>query len=210
MSCNDCATGSLGWDAFIPYIAPYVKGAPDVLMAHTARLAAIEFARDTGIITRDIFISTQAGVQDYPLEIDDCYSVVLIRAVCVDCKPLKIIRDSSCTSQCLRGYRYVAPRDLYIYPAPDSDGCDNIRVTATVIPGQDSCEVDPILYNEFAELIGEAAVARLLMMKMASWYDPKNAQIFLINAATATRKAKLSLVKGRSAEPQYMRGVRFV
>lgn len=208
--CNDCASGELDWSVFLPYIAPYVKGAPDTLMGHMARLAAIEFARDTGVVSRDVIIDAQAGVADYPLQVGDCYTVTGIKSVCVNGCPVKVVRDVNCNVSRLRGYRFVAPRDLYIYPAPmeDADGC--IVVTATVIPGQDSCTVDPILYHEFAELIGDGAVSRLLMTRSASWYDPQNAQVFLAKFLAASRKAKLSQVKQRSSEPQYMKGVRFV
>lgn len=210
MSCTPCQTGDLEWDAFIPYIAPYVKGAPDVLMAHNARLAAIEFARETGIVRRELVIDAQAGVADYPLELDDCYTVVAIKAVCIDCKPVHALRDQSCSPRCLRGYKFSAPRDLYLFPAPQEDGCGNISVTAIVIPGQDSCTVDPVLYNEFAELIGDSAASRLLMMKGASWYDQQLATTMLSKAMAAQRKAKLSVAKGRSTEPQFMRGSRFI
>lgn len=210
MSCNDCATGELGWDVFAPYIAPYVKGAPDVLMAHTARLAAIEFARETGVVRRDLHIDAQAGVADYPLDAGDCYTVTAIKAVCVDCKPVKVMRGAMCSPGCRTGYRFDAPRDLFLYPAPAQDGCENIRVTAVLIPGQDSCVVDPILYNEFAELIGDGAVSRLLMMKASSWYEPQAANTFLAKFLAAVRKAKLSLAKERSLEPQFMKGSRFI
>ena len=210
MSC-ECKEGELGWDVFIPYIAQYVKGAPDGLMAHSARLAAIEFAREANIIERDIYIDAQAGVADYPLETDDCYTVVSIKQVCVNGKPLNPVRDATCGGLCsLRGYRFKAPRDLYIYPAPRQDGDGCIKVTAVVIPGQDACVVDPILYNEFAEMIGDGAVSRILMTKGASWYEPRTADTFLIKFERAKRKAKLNQVKGRSSHPQYMKPVRFV
>lgn len=207
-ACN--GSGERDWSVFLPYIAPYVKGAPDVLMGHMARLAAIEFARDTGVITRDIIIDTQAGVSDYPLQADDDYTITGIKGVCVSGRPIKVVRDTACGVDRWRGYRFVAPRDLYIYPAPmeDAQGC--VVATVTLIPGQDSCYVDPILYHEFAELIGDGAVSRLLMTRSASWYDPQTSQLFLAKFLAAIRKAKLSQIKQRSAEPQYMKGVRFV
>lgn len=209
-SCSSCEAGELGWDVFVPYIAPYVKGAPDVLMAHTARLAAIEFAREVGVVKRELVIDAQAGVGDYPLHTDDCYTVASIKQVCCGGRPLKAIRDRSCCVGGMRGYVFSAPRDLYVYPAPMEDASQAIEVTAVVIPGQDSCTVDPILYHEFAELIGDGAVSRLLLTKGASWYDPQVASLFLSKFLSAQRKAKLLLMKGRSSEPQYMTGVRFV
>lgn len=210
MSCTDCQPGELGWDVFAPYIAPYVKGAPDALMAHTARLAAIEFARDTGVLTRELLLDAQCGVADYPLITDDCYTVTAIKGVCCGGQKLGVIREAVCRPGCQRGYRFVAPRDLYIYPAPSEDAAGAIVVTATVIPGQDSCVVDPLLYHEHAELIGDGAVSRLLMTRGASWYDPQHAATFLAKFLAAVRKAKLLQVKQRSSEPQFMKPVRFV
>lgn len=209
-ACNDCDAGSIDWYSFIPYIAPYVKGAPDDLMAHMARLAAIEFARESGTITQELWIDAQAGVSDYPLKADDCYTVTSIKAVCCGSIQLKPIRDASCNTKCLRGYRFDAPRDLYVYPPPQEDMCNAIKVSAVVIPGQDSCTVNPILYHEHAELIADGAVSRLLMTKGASWYDPQNAQAFTAKFLAAVRKAKIAKFKGRSSEPQFMKGVRFV
>lgn len=207
---NCSIKSTMGWDTFTPYIAPYVKGAPDVIMAHAARLAAIEFARSVNILSRVVYIDTQAGVADYPLEIDDGYTAVAVRSVCLSGRELPLADSMLCRARCQSGFTFSPELGLYINPAPSDDGKDCLVVTVTVVPGQDSCYVDPVLYNEFAEIIGDGAVSRLLLMNQASWYAPQLSREFLAKFVAAVKQAKIIQLKGRSSAPQFMKPMRFI
>lgn len=169
MTCTPCNMGEqVAWTEFVPYIALYVKGAPDATMIHAARLSAIELARTTKNLTREVVFDVQGNVPDYTIELPDDYTVGAIKLVCCGGRPVSVMPERGC---CERGYKFLPPSDIVISPVPQCDMPRFLYVTVHAVPGQDSCEIDRWYYEQFAELVADGAIYRLLLMKGASWYD---------------------------------------
>lgn len=165
------AVDQVHFDEFIPYIAVNVSGVPAQVMGHMARLSAIEFAQKTKAIRRTYIGNLQCGVRHYPLELDDCYSIVLVDQVCSCNQPLRRYDIDCCLGNAC-GYAFERPNELYIGRAPDQDQPDALELRLVVSPGQDSCHIDRWVYDQHAETIAQGALFRILSMASEEWFNP--------------------------------------
>jgi hypothetical protein len=213
MTCA-CATippsgGVTPLEDFLPYVVPYAVGVPDEVAAHAIRLAAIEWAQVTLSQRRVVTIDAQKGLHDYRIEIDDAYEAITVNSVCYRERLLTPLRREQCSPHAC-GYTYTKPDLLMIYPAADADGASCIKVELTVQMGQDTCFVDRVLYANHAEDLANGALARLLRMKGASWYDLSLAGVHVKAFRQAYSRAKARSARGDISAPLMMTAPRFI
>lgn len=211
-ACNRFAE-TVPLDDFLPYVLPQAPNAPAEMAAHYVRLAAIEFARETGVLRERVCVDAQAGVNDYCLEMDGCaLNIVSLENVCCGARPLTALRQLPCarSSSPQNSYYFGPPRDLLLWPAPSHDAPGAICADVVLAPGQDACELPRTLYDDFAEVLGDGAASKLLLVKGADWYDPSAAGIYLKRYLNGRRSAKVLASRGFVKQAQYMRAGRFV
>lgn len=111
------------WSEFSPYVLPYVSGAPDPLIAHHVRLAAIDFCRRTSCYQASLDPIASDGTVLVEIEADTGLQIIKIKAVAVNGKDyplvdsaggLKLARANSPQDFCFTQDNQI----LQVYPAP--------------------------------------------------------------------------------------------
>lgn len=167
MSCE------ISFDDFVPDISVRTDGIPENVAAHFARVAAIEFARDTHIIRRTIWVDVQEGQQAYPLCVEDDYRILAISQVVLNGCELPAWPRGKRLAECMyrNWYVFEPPHNLMVAPVPCEDAAEALEVHLVVCPGQDSCSIDQIVYDLYAETITDGALARIYAMRGEDWED---------------------------------------
>lgn len=213
MSCATYEPGEcVELEEFLPYVLPQAPNAPAEMVAHYIRLAAIQLCRETGLLQRDVAMDVQAGVQDYCMEVDGCgETIISVREVCLNGMPLPALRSKPCAGACPgSGYFYTQPHELLIWPAPSCDAALGLTAVVNTIPGQDTCALPRVLYDNWAEVVGDGAASKLLLVKGADWYDTQAAGIYLKRYLNGKRDAKNSVARGNVRGATIMRTRRWV
>lgn len=201
MACEVSPADTVSLDEFLPYVMYQVSGLPAEVAAHTLRLAAIELAKHTGLLERTIHMTAQQGVEFYALDLGPDVAVSSVRQVTVNgcCyAPYRELCD------CLpnRHFYYDKQRGLMIDPAGE-DRARGIEVIAKVVPGQDTCELDRCLYDVHAEVVSDGAMARIMNIPTAPWYEPNSARAFA-RRFNEGRSAAAKIAKKRSVSAPTM------
>lgn len=160
----DCCGGELpmpepvdtyDWYRWVPEIIVGVNEADEDMAASYARRAAIEFARKSRVLQRQIAIRLQPGVHRYPLEPFEDESVQGVLRIegptgCCSCESETGPVDIGVVSV------NVATQELRIQPGASSCGCHTgrkgpewILVTVWSAPTEDSCKHDVFLYEQY-------------------------------------------------------------
>lgn len=200
-------------EEFLPYAEVQAPNAPAEMVAHYIRTAAIHLCNKSAILKEHLKIDVQANVQDYCIDLDTCdLHLRSVIEVCYHGRRLTGLDRMPCDGECVRGssFYFRKPNNLYIWPAPTED-CDNaLTVHAVMQPGQDACKLPRVLYDEYAEILGDGAASRLLLVKGADWYDPQAAGIYLRRFTQGVRTAKIEAERNYVQGPQYMKARRWL
>jgi hypothetical protein len=167
---------TLSWDAALPYVVPYVIGAPPELILHHIRMAAIELCNWSGIIHDINKYDLQKGVQDYQLITDCNYNIIRIKRVTVD----ERWDYTPVTAKLPAGigaylYQMTSPTMIHLRRPPNKDDPQGLEVEAIVAPKQDSCVLDNYLYEQWVQGIAYGAISTLIALPNTNWYNPKEA-----------------------------------
>jgi hypothetical protein len=217
--CTLAAHGSVPFADFVPYIAAYARGAPDDLMAHSARLAAIDFCWRTKALVRDAYADLQAGVVDYRVELPDSYRLVSVKSLSTDGEALhsegagagwNTMGPERFDTSGSFGYAFCAPDTIYLGCKPTCDVSNGLHLRAVVQPGQDSCDVDRWLYDRYAEVIANGAIYRLLLMARAPWADMRVAEQFRRMNSSGMSAAMVDEVTDQRSTGSMLKPVRFI
>lgn len=165
---------TLSWDALLPYVLPYVRGAPPEIVLHHIRMSTIELCRRSGII-RDINqYDLQQNVSDYELITDCNYNIVRTKRVTVDGRwdylPVTTKLPAGAGAYL---YQMTSPTMIHLRRAPNKDNPQGLEVEVVVAPRQDSCVLDNYLYEMWANGIAFGAIESLLSIPQTNWFDPK-------------------------------------
>jgi hypothetical protein len=181
MSCYINPEGVLGFDALLPYVNPYVRGAPPEIMLHHIRLSTIEFCRRSGILHDINQYYLQAYTQDYQLTTDCNYDIVRVVRVTVDKRwnysPVNVKLPGGVGAYL---YHMTSPTILHLRRPPAIDNPNGLEVETAVAPKQDSCVLDNYLYEMWAEGIAAGAISRLLSIPQTNWFDRQSLADFAL------------------------------
>ena len=177
MACYISPTGTLSWDALLPYVLPKARGVPPDLALQYIRESAIEFCRRSGILHDIQQYYLQAYVEDYQLVTDPNYEIVQVFRVTVD----KRWNYSPVNQKLTAGigafvYHMSSPTIINLRRPPAIDDPKGLEVETIVAPKQDSCVLDNYLYQQWATGIAAGALDSILSLGQTNWYDPKAAQ----------------------------------
>lgn len=198
---------------------------PDPVIESVIRDAAVEFMRETQFIRRTITIDAQCNVDEYPLELEDCYYVVSIRRVTVCGEGYAPIHEEDTGNLIARSSHLPDSHNLFhlsdrnwlvVEPVPCESVDGGIQVYASIAPSPDSCSIPREVYNEYGKSIVDGALAELLLIKSQAWYDAGQsvlrAKKFERAKAEARARALKGFVTGRhkggSHRKRYSRGIR--
>ena len=210
MTCS-CEWGDrVPWDDFLPYVLPSVGDVPDVIAAHAVRLAAIEYATVTSELKATITLDAQRNVAHYRLKADDGYSISQLDYVDLGGCQYHPNRDNHGFGRCNQFTYDQSEGLLFLNPSPSCNEVRGIEVRAVVLPGQDSCFVNRMVYDRHAELLANGALMRLYRMKDADWFDMSLAREYERLWRDGMRSVRVISLKGGSSAPLVMRARRVV
>lgn len=209
--------GAVPLDQFVDYVLPSVHNAPEEIVMHYIRTAAIEFTRHTCVLKDLVSIDVQANVGDYTIPcLNDQVNVFMVKSVSYLRRPLKRLAHNPVQDRWQNGYgRYQegywfeAPTELHVRPLHTYDVPNGVTVEVVLQPSQDATSLAMRLYDDYAEVLADGALMRLLAMKTADWFDPQAAGIHFKRFKNGKNLAKNLILRGDSTEPVMARGPRW-
>lgn len=152
------------WSEFNPYVLPYVIGAPDPLIAHHVRLAAIDFCRRTACHQATLAPVMTGGSVLLGLIPIPGTQIIKVKAVEVDGRDHALIDPVGG----LRLARADSPQEfcftqdnstMHIYPAPDAGV--SVVVDAILAPSLIADGLDDAIGGAYMQDIALGAIASL-------------------------------------------------
>jgi hypothetical protein len=198
-------------EQFLPDVQVKAPTVPDEVAANELRAAAIEMASRVPAIQREICQDLQAGVPDYFVDAPDGYTIRGINEVSVSGRrwPLAAYSSYTAAGPCSAFY-HDEQRRVLLRPAPQYDGRGCLCVTAALLPGQTSCALPVEFYERHLDTLASGALARLLLMKGASWEDKSSAGIYRAMFVAGIARASDTALRGGVVGPLIARPPRFV
>jgi hypothetical protein len=216
-------------DEFLPELQLLVSGVPSEIAAAYVRTAAIEFAERSLVLKRDVHVDLQCGVQEYLLEPpdEDTSRTIAIDFVCDDRgrrhvvrpnEPCNLICPCFCGPGCNEsGYPlhdvgpyplnaslpvwFKQPNSLFVLEPVRADFETPLRVTMSIAPDRDACDVDRLLYQRYLMPIVMGAASYLMLMPKQDWYAPQLAQKMEKDFKIAQARAAIDAMIGVSRGP---------
>lgn len=214
MACTTCPTShgnTLPLAAWAPFVQPFVYDAPIEAITHAVCLTAIDFANETGILTRDLLLDAMANVMDYPLEVESGYVIrALTRVRDENDRYIPLLSSEAPWASTREGARLQDLDTLLVYPVPRADRLHKWRVTVVVAPTPATQELDRVLFDHHAEAIGLGAAARVKMMPGGDWTDPRGSGLFMTQYRQKRADAKTRKQRNNQRGPVFMTAPRWV
>lgn len=151
------AIDTMGWQPWLPEVIVGIEEPDEEIAASYVREAAIEFAKYTRVLQRQVLIPLQRGVCTYPVEPYDQEQIIGVIGAGMDDSP-----GCQCQSKCSGylpdgiGYTLdVARNELHLEPAspgcfePCNGQCRILRLLVWSAPTEDACDHDVFLYERF-------------------------------------------------------------
>lgn len=214
MTCLCCADADMvPLSEFVPFVSPSLTEAPDPLIEQFIRQAAIDLCRKTTLLKDEVLVDLQAMVHDYTFAVDN--PCVIPRAVgevrVCGGRPLPRLKRRPMPGECdPAGYWLQLPGEVYIIPHPHHDMRDGLSIEVVLQPSQDADSLPRLLYDEYAEVLAEGALSRLLLLKTASWYDTSAAGIAMKRYNSGVSAIRVSAKRGDSTQPLIAKAPRWV
>lgn len=205
MGCVVCPSSvgpTLTADAWLPFVLPFAVDVPAEVAEYAIRLTAIDFAVETGVLTRDLLVDAMTNVADYPLDISGDVVIRALREVRDQYdRVIPLLQTRPPDSYARDGARFELPDTMWIYPTPRTDQKRRWRATVNVAPTPLSTKIDRVLFDFHAEAIGLGAVARVKDMPGGGWTDPRGAQAFMLRYKQKRADAKTRAQRNNQRGP---------
>lgn len=164
----------LSFDELLPELKVEMPEVPNDMLASYVRSAAIEFAKRTNILERDICIQLLPCVRDYIIEPPDCMDLVgLIEIEGGKCWCGYEIVSYIGQYDCVRSVEFKDPHYIIFSPAPTE--MRTVTITCSVVPTYDTCDLDAKLVRQYREEILHGARARLYAIGRRPWSSESKA-----------------------------------
>ena len=180
-------TGFVLLDQFVPEILQYCHGAPTILVRNTVKNIIIEFCKRTFVLKAEpASFYIDEDVHTYTLKYaSDRYTTIDITDFrkgeddtngALEVTSTKKLDSTQPNWRVTTGTpkAYLLTDDINtvrVYPIPNADSDEEYFVKAIVTPKKDQTEVPEFLYEKWEMVIQAGALAKLLAMPGASWYN---------------------------------------
>jgi hypothetical protein len=171
--------------SFTNEIALSAPGAPNILVEHFLRNAAIAFCNATNYITEDLpAVSVLAGDTDLTLTVDSSEEIVSVTQAYADGRPLEPVSEiqlqrdvGEWKSRTGTPTHFLSNNNVIrLYPTPSADL--SLLVTVSKRPSRTAVTVDDRLYAEWREAMVSGALSGLMMTFGQPFSDPTMAAVF--------------------------------
>lgn len=146
------AIDTYDWERWLPEVIIGVEDPDEEIAASYVRESAIEFAKNSRVLQRQILIPLQPGVCTYPVEPYEGEQIIGVMGVGIDdCDPCE---SRGCSGVLPNGVPFtldVARNELRL-EAGNGDCCRGARLLRILVwsaPTEDACEHDAFLYDRF-------------------------------------------------------------
>jgi hypothetical protein len=193
---------------FRPLLAPEVPGCPVIVMKKRILDAATEFCSKSSVWLDTHTYSAYANQNPIDFDITAHEVVHEIRAAELDGEPISVQTREWCNDR-YPGWRPGTPSQVTGQPAaitqldttsfclvPTQTETGTLVLEVALKPRKTATLLPDILYNEYEEAIVDGALARLLNMRKAAWYDSAEATKRDGAFQAAIAKANLRQSKG--------------
>jgi len=213
------ATASAGYvlfDNFATEILQYVPGAPTILIRTHIRNAIIEFLERSMILKKDpSSFYLEEDEHTYTLKYSgDRYRAVAIKG---DSTRLgeeendnKMITTATEHEMDASKKKWRTTTGLYptvcwltpetnkirFYPIPNQDSDEEVFMTTAVTLKRDQTEIDEWIYEKWEETIQAGALASLLIIAGASWYNAQLSRTFSYVNKRGIKRARAIALRG--------------
>jgi len=205
-------TGFVLFDEFVPEILQYCHGAPTILVRNTVKGVIIEFCKRTLCLKANpASFYIDADVHTYSLKYDsDRYMTLDIEDFRkgetnngqeLEPTTSKKLDSTQPNWRVTTGTpkAYLLTDDVNtvrVYPIPSADSDDEYFVKAIVCPKKDQTEVPQFLYEKWEDDIQSGALAKLLAMPGASWFNRDLARQFNQDYRRGIKNARKTTLTG--------------
>lgn len=162
---------------FAKYVRPGVPGCPEPILLDAIQSAAIDFCTKTEILTEILELDLVIDQVTYPVTPTDArlypaqLRAVLKNDLPID--PTTAARYASSSERKTPGSptKYYAPAKNQVTFSPIPSAVETLELDVVLRPARDTTEVPDVLLEEWGEVIGAGAQARLLEMPAAAWFN---------------------------------------
>lgn len=199
---------TVSYEQFLPEVVQYVPDVPEFVAINAIRNACIEFCERSRYLQIDIpAFDLVAGQKTYPIVTPDGTKFVLPEVTYY--KEVLLIPQSN--DELARIYRMadwrgvqgapayitrlVAP-EIQIVPWPTFSDPASLKLRISIAPTRDSTEVDSEIYEQFLEVIGYGARARLYNTPKQPYFDKNAGELFYQMFRHGINEARMRVTKG--------------
>jgi hypothetical protein len=190
---------------FYPRILPYAPGCPEVFAAQALVDGAIQFCEESLVLRerQDAFTS-QANVASYDVAAPTYQQVARIINVWINGTKIQpaasedvgvVDSPSPTTPSTYYTLRGDGTFSLVLYPTPDA--AYSVIVEVAYRPQRGALQLQNDLYDLWLDPVTSHAMARVLSVPGVPWSDPQTGAAYKMQAATATRRARIEGAFGR-------------
>lgn len=185
----------------------YAPGASQPLMERALLDAAIEFCRDSRVISEELDgIAVTADSRTATLASTEGTRVVHALRVWFDDAELYSVAPGDLTGDWMAhtgtpvGYYMETEDTVRLYPIPSANG--TLKARAATAPAHDADEVADALADRWLDAILAGALARILLVPGQPFSSPEGAQAALGSFYAAASRARLEHAKGQTGRPR--------
>ena len=213
------ATASAGYtllNEFLPEMLQYCNGAPSIMLRIHLINAAIEFCEKSLILKKEpSAFQLEEDVHTYTMKYpQDRYRAIAVDSAKFDSTSQPLIRTTERemdgafanwrSTSAQRPSRYWLTEDLNkirFWPTPNADIDTDMLVKSIVTYKRGQEEVDEYIYEKWHEIIQAGALAKVLLVAGASWFNVKLAFTFSREFSHGKREARKVALTGTGKYP---------
>jgi hypothetical protein len=211
----------ISFDAFLPYVTPYVHDVATFVATAAVRDACIEFCEQTLFLLYAPEPITCAAYQgEADIELPNGYQMTKIVSAYFNGLPMVPASFEDLLRMYPQDYRLLTgmpnfvcqatPSKVMLVPTPDTTSINALNLIVACQPNQLSCSIDAKLYYRYAEVIAFGARARLLDTPNQPYYDPVGASRFRGWFKSGYGKATIERNRGMTRDVVRVRAPRLV
>lgn len=200
------------YTAFLDYVMPHVPGCTNEMALHEIKNTVIDFCEKSMILQRDHDpVTILKGQTDYDLEPPTGYLVTKIMKAWYKTKELtplapdQVSRPEYYNSGFVGADKGVSdPRNIIqkdertytLHPIPMESASNALTMRIALKPSRASTTIDDVIFEDYAEVIGAGAKARLMISPGKPYSNPQGAVALLGLYQSGLNVARQRAVRG--------------